>query len=64
MTRHPADLLSLAFGLLFTAVGVALLLGGDIDALSLEWLAPVAAVLLGTILIVAGRPPAASTEED
>ena len=54
MTRHPADLVSLAFGLLFTAIGLVLLSGG-FDALSLEWVGPLAAVVLGGILILAGR---------
>jgi hypothetical protein len=54
MTRHPADLLSLAFGLLFAAMGLLLLTGG-FDTLSLQWVPPVAAIVLGGILILAAR---------
>ena len=54
MTRHPADLLSLAFGLLFAAMGL-LLISGGLDALSLQWVPPVAAIVLGGILILAAR---------
>ena len=54
VTRHPADFLSLAFGLLFTAIGLVLLSGG-FEALSLEWVGPMAAIALGGILILAGR---------
>ena len=61
MTRHPADLLSLAFGLLFAALGLVLLSGGA-GALSLAWLGPLVAVALGGLLILAGR--SARTEPD
>ena len=54
MARHPADLVSLAFGLLFAAIGLVLLSGGA-GALSLAWLGPLVAVALGGLLIVAGR---------
>ena len=55
MTRHPADLLSLVFGLFFAAVALALV-AGDIEALRLEWIAPVAAVAIGVALILVARP--------
>ena len=61
MARHPADLLSLAFGLLFAALGLVLLSGGA-GALSLAWLGPLVAVALGGLLILAGR--SARTEPD
>jgi len=61
MARHPADLLSLAFGLLFAALGLVLLSGGA-GALSLAWLGPLVAVALGGLLILAGR--SARTESD
>ena len=51
MTRHPADLISLTFGLLFAAIGV-LLLFGRIDDLRLDWVLPAATVVLGVLLIV------------
>ena len=62
MTRHPLDLLSLAFGLLFAIVGV-LLLSGGIDALALEWLAPLVAIAIGGVLILAARPTRPSTPQ-
>jgi hypothetical protein len=61
MARHPADLVSLAFGLLFAALGLVLLSGGA-GALSLAWLGPLVAVALGGLLILAGR--SARTEPD
>ena len=54
MARHTADLLSLAFGLLFAATGL-LLISGGLDTLSLQWVPPVAAIVLGGILILAAR---------
>jgi hypothetical protein len=53
MSRHPADLVSLAFGLLFAAIGLFLLSGGG--ALSLAWVGPLTAVVLGALLILAAR---------
>ena len=55
MIRHPADIVSLAFGLLFAAVGLVLL-SDSTGALSWEWLAPAAVIVLGLLLIVAARP--------
>lgn len=54
MARHPADLLSLSFGLLFIAIALVIFSGG-IDALSLEWVAPLAAIFLGAVLILVAR---------
>jgi hypothetical protein len=54
MTRHPADLISLTFGLLFAAIGV-LMLFGRIDDLRLDWVLPAATVILGVLLIVVAR---------
>ncbi|HEX2221460.1 MAG TPA: hypothetical protein VHK06_02955 [Candidatus Limnocylindria bacterium] len=54
MSRHPTDLLSLGFGLLFAAVGLVLLTGLH-DALSLTWLGPLAAILVGGIIILTAR---------
>jgi cytochrome c-type biogenesis protein CcmH/NrfF len=53
MTRHATDLVSLAFGLLFAAIG-AVLLADQRLAISTDWLAPVVAIGLGAILIAAG----------
>ena len=54
MNRHPADFLSLTFGLLFVAVGLVVYSGG-IDALTLEWVGPLVAIVLGAFLILAAR---------
>jgi len=54
MHRHPTDLLSLVFGLAFAAAGLVLLAGAD-GTLSLSWVAPLAAVALGILLIGAAR---------
>ncbi len=62
MARHPADLLSLSFGLLFVAVAIVLVAGG-IDALSLDWVAPLAAIVIGAILILVARS-STSTADD
>lgn len=54
MQRHPADLASLFFGLLFAAIGLVLLSGGS-GALSLGWVGPVVALALGIVLVLAAR---------
>lgn len=54
MSRHPADLLSLFFGLVFAAIGLLLLSGGG-GALSLAWVGPLVAVALGAVLVLAAR---------
>jgi len=54
MERHPADFLSLAFGLLFAAIGLVLL-SGDRGALSLAWVGPLTAIVLGGLLVLAAR---------
>jgi uncharacterized protein YacL len=54
MTRHPTDLVSLTFGMLFGALGVVLLLG-RLDGLNVDWVIPAAIVVLGVLLIVLAR---------
>lgn len=54
MARHTADLVSLAFGLLFAGIGLTLLFPA-IDVVSLEWVLPVTAIAIGALFIVAGR---------
>ena len=53
MTRHPADLLSLGFGLFFTVVAVVLVVGDQV-AISWAWVWPATVIALGAILIAAG----------
>jgi len=55
LTRHAPDLVSLTFGVLFTAVGI-LLLFGRLDGIRLVWLIPVVTVVLGVLLIVLASP--------
>ena len=55
MTRHPPDLVSLTFGVLFAAIGILLLFGRSTE-LRLDWLIPVATVILGVLLIVLASP--------
>ena len=55
MTRHAPDLLSLTFGLVFSALGL-LLAFGDVSRISLEWVAPLAAIALGVVVVLAARP--------
>ena len=54
MTRHPADLVSLTFGLLFATIGVVLLFG-TIETLRLDWIAPAVTIILGVLLIAVAR---------
>ncbi len=53
MTRHTTDLVSLAFGVLFAAIGLVLLADERL-AVSTDWLAPATAIGFGAILIAAG----------
>ena len=62
MNRHPADLVSLTFGVLFVAAGLIVFSGG-IDALALEWVGPLAVIGIGAVLIMAARPRRASSDE-
>ena len=63
MTRHTPDFVSLIFGLLFVTAGLVLL-AGDASAFSLEWVAPLTAIALGVLLVIAARSsrPAAETD--
>lgn len=54
MPRHPADLLSLVFGLLFSAIGLVLLSGGA-NVVSMAWIGPLVAIGLGALLLLAAR---------
>ncbi|MBA2632764.1 MAG: hypothetical protein H0U86_07165 [Chloroflexi bacterium] len=62
MSRHRADPVSLMFGLLFAAIGLILLSGGD-GALSLAWVGPLTAVALGALLILAARSTRTAPDE-
>ena len=55
LIRHSPDLVSLTFGMFFTAIGILLLLG-RLDGISLDWLVPAVTVVLGVLLIVLASP--------
>ncbi len=63
MFRHSTDVVSLAFGLLFAVIGVVLAVE-RLEAVSLAWVAPVTAIVLGVVLVVAARPTRASVEDE
>jgi hypothetical protein len=55
VTRHPADLLSLAAGLVVLGLGL-LLLSGGVGDLPMEWVGPLVAIGLGALILFAARP--------
>lgn len=56
MERHRTDPLSLLFGAVFAAVGLAALLGwSPVLPVRLHWLGPVAVVVVGLWLLAAAR---------
>jgi hypothetical protein len=63
MPRHPADLVSLTFGILFAAIGLVLLLG-TLDQIRLDWIVPTAVVVLGVLLIVLARPTRTAPDDE
>lgn len=57
MRRHDLDALSLVFGLLFSAVGLALLSGDAArGTISLPWAGPIVAIGVGLLVVLAARP--------
>ncbi len=62
MSRHPADFLSLVFGVLFAAAGLVLLSGSS-GALSLAWVGPLVAIVLGALLVLAARSSRTAPDE-
>lgn len=62
MTRHPADLVSLTFGMLFVAIGFVLLLG-RLDGIRLDWVLPAATVIVGVLLISVARSARRETDD-
>jgi hypothetical protein len=63
MLRHSTDFVSLAFGLLFAVIGVVLAVE-RLDAISLTWIVPVTAIVLGLVLVVAAGSSRPSPEGD
>jgi cytochrome c-type biogenesis protein CcmH/NrfF len=57
MRHHDVDAVSLVFGLLFTAVGLALLSGDPArGTMSLAWAGPVVAIGVGLLVVLAALP--------
>jgi hypothetical protein len=57
LRRHDLDPLSLVFGLLFTAGGLALLSGDPAGGtLTLSWAGPVAAISVALLVVLAALP--------
>jgi hypothetical protein len=63
MTRHATDYLSLTFGILFAAVA-AVMLFGDLGAMSWGWVGPVAVIAIGAFVIFAARPGGGTSTGD
>lgn len=63
MARHPVDLLSFSAGALVLALGLLLLTGG-LGGLQLQWAAPVVAIGLGLLIVLAARPARAVEPDD
>jgi len=57
MRHHDLDAVSLVLGLLFTAVGLALLSGDPArGTMSLAWAGPIVAIGVGLLVVLAARP--------
>ena len=63
MARHPADLLSLTFGVLFAATGL-ILLTDSTDWASFDWVGPLVAIILGAVLILVARSSGVAGDEE
>jgi uncharacterized membrane protein len=63
MARHPADLLSLTFGLVFAAIGL-MMLTDSTDWRSFDWVGPLAAIILGAVLMLMARSSGAARDEE
>lgn len=57
MERHGFDAISLLFGALFTVVGLLLIAGVGIQIVVGSWLAPIVAIMIGIVLLIAAPRP-------
>jgi branched-subunit amino acid permease len=65
MRRHNLDGLSLAFGLLFSVVGLLLIGGVKLsDRLVGPWVGPVVLIALAAIIVIAVKPRSSGTDGD
>jgi len=55
--RHDFDPISLLFGALFSVLGLLLIAGVGIQVVVGSWVAPVAAILIGIVLLIAAPRP-------
>ncbi|MFN2557649.1 MAG: hypothetical protein ABR592_12450 [Nitriliruptorales bacterium] len=56
MHRHPFDPISFVAGAIFLGLGLASLVGVDLDPDKLRWLVPIVLILLGLTLLLPLRP--------
>ena len=64
MQRHPLDVISLIFGVLFFVVGLPFLLGRvDLFTLDLSWAWPLVAIALGAALLITSRRDRSSRDD-
>lgn len=57
MKRHPVDVISLVFGLIFLAMGIPLALADSgFDLVSGRWLAPALLIAVGVVVLVSNLP--------
>lgn len=52
MDRHPFDAVSFVAGAIFLGLGLASLVGADVDPGALRWLFPIVFILLGLALLL------------
>lgn len=65
MERHPFDLLSFVFGLIFVAVATVALLGVEVVALrDLAWVLPTVLVVIGAALLLTSATRRSTTDEE
>jgi hypothetical protein len=65
MRRHDFDGLSLAFGLLFSVVGLLLISGVKLsDRLIGPWVGPAILIALAAIIVISVRPSSRDSDED
>jgi putative Mn2+ efflux pump MntP len=64
MKRHPFDVISLVFGLIFLSIGIPLAVAdSDFDLAAGRWIAPGLLVAIGMVVLVSTLP-GRSTEGD
>ena len=62
--RHGFDSLSFVFGAALAGIGLLLIAGVGADVVTGSWIGPVAAILIGVILLVAAPRPVRNRDVD